>query len=118
MRIITSVSTLAVVALFAAALAGSPSTLTYKDVKPIFDAKCKLCHNGPKGKGRLDASSYAGLIKGGEHGKAILPKNSAASPLMKYIKGTKKPRMPFKQPPLTAAQMQAISKWIQAGAKK
>ena len=62
--------------------------------------------------------TYEGVMKGGEHGKAVLAKNSAGSRLMKMVKGTLQPRMPLDAAPLTQAELEKISKWITQGAKK
>lgn len=96
---------------------GSPPKLTYKDVKPIFEAKCVPCHNDQRRFGGLNLSSYANIMKGGDDGRVIVAKNPAASKLMKMLKGIAKPRMPKGKPPLPAAEMKKISNWISQGAK-
>jgi uncharacterized membrane protein len=101
-----------------AVTAPQQSSLKFKDIKPILDKKCVSCHGESYPGGNIRLDSYEGLMKGGTHGKAIIAKNSAASRLMKMIKGTVQPRMPMDQPPLTQAEMEKISKWITQGAKK
>lgn len=96
----------------------APPAVTYASVKHIFDAKCVGCHNARKAQGAFNASTYEGIMKGGEHGKAVIAKKSAQSRLVKMIKGTLKPKMPKGQPSLSAAEIQKISAWIDAGAKK
>jgi hypothetical protein len=93
-------------------------TLAFKDVKPILDKRCLPCHGESYPGGNLRLDSYAALMKGGTNGKAVIPKNSAGSRLMKMIKGTVQPRMPMDAPPLTQAEMEKISKWITQGANK
>jgi hypothetical protein len=92
--------------------------LTFKDIKPILDNRCVACHGSSYPGGELRLDSYAGLMKGGEHGKAVVPKNSAGSRLIKMLKGTVQPRMPMDKPPLPKAEIEKISKWIAQGAKK
>lgn len=113
-RIITAA---ALAAGFVLALAGPGSKVTYKSVKPIFDAKCVGCHRGSRAAGRFAMDSYAGIMKGGEDGKAVVPKNAAASRMIKMIKGTIRPRMPKDKPPLSAAEQKKIADWINGGAR-
>ena len=50
-----------------------------KDVAPIFENKCQVCHAGSVTKGKYDMSTYAGVIKGGKRGAAVKPGKSADS---------------------------------------
>jgi len=53
--------------------ASTKKGLTYeKDVKAILDASCVKCHNGDRAKGELHLDSLEGILKGGEHGKAVV----------------------------------------------
>src|SRR5256886_15682237 len=67
--------------------AASKTGLTFeKDIKPILEKSCGKCHSGanPKSKYRMD--TLANVIKGGESGDAaILPGNSAKSPMTAYV---------------------------------
>src|SRR5687767_13198540 len=59
-----------------------------KDVRPIFAASCHSCHGPEKQRSefRLDVREIA--LKGGDSGKpAILPGDSAGSPLIRYVAG-------------------------------
>ena len=110
---------IAVIACVIATAVTAPQTrqLTFKDVKPIFDKKCLSCHRDYPGGGfRVD--TYENVMKGGQHGKAVIPKNSAGSRLMKMVKGTIQPKMPMDAAPLSQAELEKISKWITQGAKK
>ena len=94
------------------------------DIKPIFDASCVKCHNGPKAKGKLHMDSLAAIMKGSEDGVVIKPGNSAGSMLVINIAhlGDKDDYMP---PPgnkaniknLTPEQIGLIRAWIDQGAK-
>ena len=88
------------------------ATLTYNDVKPIFDAKCVGCHGENDPKEGLALHDYASIMKGGEHGAAVVPGDPKASKLVQFIDGTKTPRMPFKQDPLSQEEIDKISSWI------
>ena len=105
-----------------------PSTktgVTYAtDIKPIFDASCIKCHGEQKPKGKLNLTNLAGILKGGEDGKAVEPGNSAKSQLVLNVAhlGDEDDFMP---PPknklglkkLTDEQIGLIRAWIDQGAK-
>ncbi len=88
-----------------------------RDVQPIFAARCVSCH-GPKKQSsafRLDVSESA--FKGGEIGRAIVPGNSAESPLISYISGGDDSiRMPPSGDRLTADEIAVLRNWIDEGA--
>ncbi|MEO7453651.1 MAG: c-type cytochrome domain-containing protein [Fimbriimonadales bacterium] len=92
--------------------------LTFKDVKPIFDKKCLPCHGAEYPGGNFRMNSYEAIMKGGQHGKAVIAKNSAGSRMMKMLKGTIQPRMPMDATPLSQMELEKISKWITQGARK
>ena len=60
--------------------------------------------------------SYDTLIAGGESGNPIVPGKSASSLLVQAIEGRVKPRMPYKEDPLSEAEIATIRRWIDAGA--
>jgi len=74
-----------------------------RDVQPIFAANCTSCHGADKQKGgyRLDDRTTA-LGGGDEHAPNIVPGNSAASPLIRFVAGIDPDVvMPKKGTPLT-----------------
>jgi len=99
--------------------------LTYeKDIKPIFEKSCVKCHSGDKPKSKYKIDSLASAIKGGESGDAaIVPGNSAKSPMVAYISElVEDMEMPpvekrDKYPALTKEQIGLIRAWIDQGAK-
>jgi WD40 repeat protein len=96
---------------------GSTSAgVSFSQVDEIFDESCEHCHNADDEKGGLIMESYAMLVAGGEHGNALVPGDSAASRLMQMIEGKLKPRMPYKEDPLSRAQVELIRRWIDEGA--
>ncbi len=103
---------------FATALVAPEPPLTYRDVKPIFDKRCLSCHGADYPGGNLRVDSYAGIMKGGKHGKAVIAGKSPESRMMKMLKGTIQPRMPMDTPALPRAEMEKISNWIAQGANK
>jgi mono/diheme cytochrome c family protein len=86
-----------------------------KDIRPILKTNCFLCH-GEDGetKGGLDVRLARFIVKGGEHGPAIVPGDAAKSRLLDRIK---KGEMPKGKARLKDAQIAIIEQWIAAGAK-
>lgn len=88
-----------------------------REIRPLLQEHCVECHGAKKQKGelRLDAKSFA--FKGGHDGAAIIPGNSAKSPLLQRITSTEDDeRMPPKGEPLTPSQSSLIKAWLDAGA--
>ena len=77
--------------------------VSFAQVDEIFRESCEHCHNADEEKGGLLMDSYASLVAGGEHGNALVPGDSASSRLMQMIDGRLKPRMPYKEDPLSRA---------------
>ena len=88
-----------------------------KDVMPIIKASCISCHKPDKKKGKLDMSTYEALMKGGDQGSPVKAGDAKKSILIEVVSG-KEPEMPEKGDPLTAAQIDVLSRWIMEGAKK
>ena len=101
-----------------AVLAGGPDFAT--EIRPILERSCFACHGPERQKNsyRLDVRSIA--LKGGDSGTpAIVPHDSAASPLIRFVSGAD-PEMvmpPEKSdaPPLTEAEVALLRAWIDAG---
>jgi len=85
-----------------------------KDVLPIFETKCKVCH----GKlGGWDASSYQTVMTTGDHAPVVIPGDAQNSLLTQKLLGTQKQGVVM--PPtgkLSEAEIQVILNWIAAGA--
>jgi WD40 repeat protein len=89
-----------------------------KDIEPILVKKCFFCHSGNVKEGKFDLGSHESLMKGGRHGKPVVPGKSAESLL--YLAGgkTERPFMPPKsEEPLTPEELALIKLWIDEGAK-
>ncbi|MFT4554838.1 MAG: hypothetical protein ACI92S_000167 [Planctomycetaceae bacterium] len=85
-----------------------------KDVAPIFQQRCLSCHNDDERKGDFSLQSSAAAFKDGylEAGDAD------ASHLIELITPVGgKSKMPKNADPLSAAEIAAIRKWIDGGAK-
>ncbi|WP_051946938.1 DUF1553 domain-containing protein [Verrucomicrobium sp. BvORR106] len=88
-------------------------------IQPLLQEHCLDCHGAEKQRGglRLDGRDVA-LRGGDEHGAAILPGKSLESPLYHLASG-KDPdlKMPPKGPALSAAELELLKRWIDAGAQ-
>jgi hypothetical protein len=89
-----------------------------KDVAPIIEAHCAECHNPDKSKSDLDLSSVETMMVGGKKaGPSIVPGQPDDSPVVQYIQGLKRPRMPKGEDPISADELHVIRMWIAAGAE-
>ena len=92
----------------------------YKDVRRIFQQHCQGCHQPAKPQGGYVMTSYADLLKKGEHEQpGVAPGHPDQSMVVEQIlpKDGKKPAMPKGKDPLSAAEIDLIKKWIASGAK-
>lgn len=94
----------------------APSVDFASEVLPIFKASCFGCHGEEKQRGGLRMDSRESLLKGGDSGPAVIPGNSAKSPLILRVTGVEEPRMPMGQAPLSKAQIATLKQWIDQGA--
>ena len=84
-----------------------------REILPILSQSCLACHDAETRQSGLVLESVADILKGGAlSGPAVLAGQSGASPLIQYLKGEKKPRMPLTGIPLPEAAIAAISQWI------
>jgi len=86
-----------------------------KDVAPIFMAKCLKCHGEKERKSDLDLRTPAGVLKGGESGAVVVPKEPEKSLL--YEKALEGEMPPGKKDRLSEAEVATIRRWIEAGAR-
>src|SRR5579864_3027887 len=116
----TVLKTVALAALLHVAAFGqqpAPSEEIYADsIRPVFEKTCLSCH-GPQTKSSgLDLSTRDGLLKGGEHGPAVVPGDPKASLLYKLVSHEAEPHMPYKGARLPQETIDLIADWIKAGA--
>ncbi len=88
-----------------------------RDIRPLLKKRCLRCH-GPKRRQseyRLDRRHDA--LRGGLTGVAIIPGDSARSPLIHYVAGLNPDLvMPPKGKPLSSNQVGLLRAWIDQGA--
>jgi tricorn protease-like protein len=87
-----------------------------KDVAPILQKNCVICHSKAAHKNDLILDSYQALMKGGKRGPSIVANNADASILVEMLEGKLIPRMPLDDDPLSATDIATIKSWINAGA--
>src|SRR5437867_1479742 len=89
-----------------------------RDVRPLLEQHCFKCHGPEKQKGGLRFDTKEGAFTAGESGeKAIVPGRASQSRLIKLVSSKEDAeRMPSKGEPLSAAQIDLLKRWIDAGA--
>src|SRR5205823_2157211 len=92
------------------------SAPTYQqDIRPLLTAKCLRCHGAKTHRADLDLSTPAGILKGGESGRVIVPGKPKQSLLYEKVHSGAMP--PAKGEKLGPADVERIGAWIAAGAK-
>ncbi|MEM7385902.1 MAG: DUF1549 domain-containing protein, partial [Verrucomicrobiota bacterium] len=85
-------------------------------VRPFLKANCLECHGGKKVKSGLNLATRATLLEGGDLGVAVVPGAGSESRFVKVLTREEEPHMPPKKPPVSADQIEAVSRWIDLGA--
>jgi hypothetical protein len=121
LRVVVS-GAMALIACAVVILTWSPSLRAQKQVSEA-DAqsvlkRCSQCHGPTLQMSMLNLTTREGMLKGGEHGPAVVPGNAEASPLYRRVAGLQTPAMPMPPVPALNAQEVALLKdWIDQGAK-
>jgi hypothetical protein len=88
-----------------------------REIQPLLKARCFACHGGGQSQGGLRLDAREGALRGGDTGAAIKPGHAAESLLLQRVSGVDPKRvMPPSGPRLTAAEIQRLRGWIDAGA--
>ncbi|HKS37325.1 MAG TPA: c-type cytochrome domain-containing protein [Verrucomicrobiae bacterium] len=89
-----------------------------RDILPIFETACFRCHGREKPKSNFRLDNQQSALKGGEHGAAIKPGDSANSLLIHYVAGLVEDMEmppPGKGERLTPEQIALLRAWIDQG---
>src|SRR5208282_2992441 len=86
------------------------------EVRPILATRCYACHGPGLQQNGLRLDSLAAVLKGSANGSVVIPGDSEKSPMVRRILGLDRPQMPYGGPPLSAADVELIRKWIDQGA--
>src|SRR5262249_30343240 len=95
-----------------ASAADAGATTFREQVQPLLTGKCLTCHGPDKKRGGPDLSRQATAEAGGDSGPAVVPGKPSESVLYKKLAAGEMPP----QNPLSAEQVAAFRKWIEAGA--
>lgn len=92
-----------------------------RNLLPIFNTECTPCHTNTPFAANFQINTYAGIMKGGTLGPAVIPGTPERSHLVLLLEG-KDPaapgmQMPLGGAPLTRAQIETVANWIRDGAK-
>jgi mono/diheme cytochrome c family protein len=88
-----------------------------RDIEPIFHERCYMCHGSSQAMNGLRLDQKDKALAGGYSGAVIVAGDSAASKIIERVASAKEGfRMPPVGEPLTAAQVDALRAWIDAGA--
>ena len=94
-----------------------PEAQFERHVRPLLLKHCSACHGGEIQEGELRVDSREALLRGGSHGPAIKPGDSAASLLIGAVRHTITDlAMPPESEPLTASAIAELADWIDRGA--
>ena len=92
-----------------------------KNLLPIFTADCTPCHTTAPYLASFHVTSYTGLMRGGQYGKAVVAGHPNKSLIIHLLQKTSKKlpgvQMPLGGTPLSKAQIGTIANWIKDGAK-
>ncbi|MGQ0637391.1 MAG: PSD1 and planctomycete cytochrome C domain-containing protein [Planctomycetaceae bacterium] len=100
----------------------APPPSFQREVQPILAEHCTLCHGMDAGdrKSGLRLDQRESALKGGESGSpAIVPGKLEESELIRRITATDKDEVmppPHHKKPLSAGQIETLTRWVQAGA--
>jgi WD40 repeat protein len=86
------------------------------DIKPLFARRCFACHSAGEMRSGLNLETYAGVLKGGSSGDAVIAARASSSLLFKAVNRDEgAPQMPLGLPKLPDAEISLIRDWIQNG---
>ncbi len=96
--------------------ADEPLEFFEKHIRPVLVRRCYKCHSQRSGKqqGALLVDSRDGMLRGGESGRAVVPRNAEASLLIQALRYES-----FEMPPdgqLPASVVADFVRWIEMGA--
>jgi hypothetical protein len=87
-----------------------------RDVMTTLGRYCEPCHGARQQHGGLKLDSYDSLMRGGEHGKVIIPGDPKKSLLVAKIEHRNRPVMPPRRK-LPDEAIAKIRAWVLAGAQ-
>lgn len=97
---------------------GSESVQFIRDLAEVVVANCIECHGGRQPSARLNLTTFAGLLQGGNSGALLTPGMPERSLIVQKLRGTAAngARMPLQRPPLADEIIARFETWIREGA--
>lgn len=97
-----------------------PQALKFVDVLPLILRRCWMCHGPEYQFGGVDLRSYAGILKGGDNGPAIIAGKPTESPMVQRVRSKQCPPKPdigeAGIEPMTPTELTRLEQWIADGA--
>ena len=96
-----------------------PQPVSYhREVLPLLRARCAGCHRPGEAEGKLDLTTFDGLMSGGRSGPSVVPGDPDASLLIELVVpwDEEPPEMPEDDEPLTEEEVSLLRRWIESGA--
>ncbi|MGE0815782.1 MAG: DUF1553 domain-containing protein [Vicinamibacterales bacterium] len=87
-----------------------------QSVHALLAGRCLGCHGEKLKLSKLDLRTREAALDGGAMGPALVPGRAEDSRIYRLAAGLESPAMPMKGAPLTAAELAAMKRWIDAGA--
>lgn len=89
-----------------------------RDVRPILQKHCYSCHGATKQKSGLRLDVRSAAFTGGDgYGPSLVAGKATESPLIELVSSDDdSSRMPPEGPPLSAAEIRTLTRWVDAGA--
>src|SRR5262245_6440250 len=84
-------------------------------IRPILRDSCVKCHGEKTTRNNLDLTSRAGLLRGGDHGPAVVPGQPDRSLLIRAVQFQGDFHMPPKEK-LKPRQVADLVEWVKRGA--
>ena len=81
-------------------------------VEPVLRRSCVGCHGAARKKSGLDLRTLDSILRGGEHGPAIVPGNPAESRLYQLVQAGADPQMPPDKKRLNSEELSVLAAWI------
>ena len=85
-----------------------------KQIRPVLAAQCWNCHSEKKSESGLRLDSREAVLKGGDRGEVVTPREASASLLIHAVRRDGDLQMP-PNGRLSAEQIAALTKWIELG---
>ncbi len=98
-------------------IAADEADFYLKQIKPLLRERCYSCHGPLKQEAGLRLDTVSAMQQGGENGPAFVTADLEASLIIQKVSAADESvRMPPEGKPLTTEQIEALRRWISAGA--